>query len=130
MIALAGWQSIDQLDLPIGVFLTVLVPKLRVTAREIHWPAVDPRLFDLGSELQRVARSNDERGGFAGLEASEPVADSEDLGGVDRNGAEALVGRQSIGDCRCGVVGEIAKMCGKFHAVEGPDHLLEILKGY
>lgn len=25
---------------------------------------------------------------------------------------------------------EIAKMCGKFHAIEGPDHLLEVLKEY
>ena len=62
-----------------------------MAAFKVDPATVNPRLFHPAANLQWVTGRHDECGGFAGLEASEPIAHPKDFGGVEGDGAEAFL---------------------------------------
>ncbi len=57
--------------------------------------------------MQDIAIGQHEVGAFAGLDTAQLIGHAKDLGGIKRNGFEALFRRQSVRDGHCCLVGQI-----------------------
>src|SRR5205085_8667756 len=77
-------HKISRLFAPI--FFPIFVAQSRLPIRKIDLSAIDKRGFYLRRKIERIAVGHDQRRGFAFLQRTKPVRDSEDSGGVKRYG--------------------------------------------
>ena len=86
-----------------------LLVQPRVPVVERHQLAADEDVLRSDARVERVAVGHDQRGFLPGLDAPQAVGDAEDLGGVDGDRLERVVGREAVGLGERGVVRQVAR---------------------
>ena len=92
------------------ILFAILVPKLGVSTRKIDFTPIDEGHLDVRHQLEWISRRDDECSGFPGIDGSQPVALSDDLGGIERDRSQGDFPRKTMSGCRRGVMWKVSNM--------------------